>query len=312
MAQRKEIFFMPIDCAKFLIDTNVAKIVRNNIEPFIYQDILLIPHFTKAGALKCFQGELRNLRIYFFPISNKLRITNSLHKYAHGCNYTDFKLSEFKNTIEELSDFFHENLFEGDVKSFEIGCNIIVPDANASWKRLASYKANPFKAIVSYGLPYGASCFHKQYTSKIYNKSVETKKTKQEIGAFPLPENIIRWEVIYRRLAALHNRKTPIPIYKVRDLIDIEKMQYLCDDVVSKYNDSIKVCSPNLNGLSLKQITALGRIGNADISSIMKENHPDTYKCDRNIYNKIIKQAQMDAENDGKLIQKKMCELLNS
>lgn len=301
-----------VDNIGFSIKRDVSKIVNGRKEAFMLWAILFIPFFNKIGDLKYFKGFLNNLQIKLNPYSNKIFITNSLHKYKHGCNYTDFPLSQLKETIYELSDLLHENLLDANVNQTECGCNIIVPDSNASWKRVKSYNSKSFEPITSYSKTYGSSSFFKQYTVKAYNKTAATLSRKKEIGPFPVPQNLFRWEVAYRRMAALYNRKVPIPIYKGEDLIDIEKMQYLCDDVVAKYNDSIKACSPNLNGLSLKQITALSRIGNADISSIMKENHPDTYKCDRNIYNKIIKQAQLDAENDGKLIQEKMCELLNS
>lgn len=303
---------MPIDKLKIELNDDVPEIAKRSRDSFEYNNIIFVPVYGKStGEINKFSGKIQNLMIDFFPSSNKYVITNSLHKFLHGWNQTDFTLSELNKSIENLSDMLHVNVFDGKIKNIEYGCNVIVSDVTSTWQDLKSYKGKRYVPQNFGGKDYGANCYFKQYTIKAYNKTAETKEHNSNKNTI-VHNNLFRWEVAAKYMTALYNRKYPIPIEKVKDLVDITKLQYLVDDAVAKYNDSIKNSEPNINSLSLNKVTALARMNTPAYSQFIKENHPDTFNKDRATFNKIMKVTAMEKNIVGKLIEQKMRDLINS
>jgi hypothetical protein len=222
-----------------------------------------------------------------------------------GNNHSDFTKSKLIAALQELKHITQENIFEADIQQLEIGCNIIVPDANAAWKNLGSYKGRNYQPQYYNGQPYGSSCYFDQYVIKGYNKPTQVKAVDKEI----IQENLFRVEVNYKSMAALHNRKIKIPLKKVKDLFEPAIMQQLCDDVVTKYRDTLKnqIVTPT----TLKEATAYSRMIVPVVKELVHSNHKDTYNQDRALYRRLMKKAAEGGDNIEKLLTAKFAELMN-
>jgi len=297
-----------IDNITICIDEKMTLKLPDDNRVFEYRGLNFIPRFSSSGEIFQWDATLKNLRIKIRPSSNQVIICNSLHKYAHGSNYTDYSLTELRDTIEELSDILNINMFHGDIKKIEYGCNILVPDANLPWQRLISYKNKFYQQQLYKGQPYGASSYSTNYVLKAYNKAKQVKA----VDGLVIPDNLFRWEVKAASMAALHKRKVPIPVEKVEHLLNVQNAQSLADDAVKKYRDSIKNCLPNFDLRSLREMTAYARMSDKKVSDFIQLNHTDTYNMDRKLFREVMNDAAATEDNVGELMEQKFKELIYS
>ena len=299
---------MPVDNIKLSLTCHISEEILDVRDIFIYHDLLFIPGYNTAGEIYKYTSTIRNLRITYFPASTLWYIENSLHKFIDGCNYTDISLSKLKLAIEELSENLDLNILEARIKKIECGCNIFVPDADAACMRLESYKGKQFQPQWYNGKAYGGSSYFNNYVIKGYNKTIQVKA----LDGITIPNNLFRWEVKYKSMNALYDRRIPIAIENVKDLLNIDKMQMLCTDVVSKYRDSIKNYKPSIDSLPLKQATAFARMADPFVSEHLHANHRDTYNIDRRIYRKLMKETAAEEDEIATLLENKFNYLLNN
>ncbi len=238
-----------------------------------YKGLECIPGMNSQGQIFKYTSNLKNLRIMFLPYSGKCVISNSLHKYAHEFNYTDFTMTDLKNTVAELSDILSLDISNAAIRKIEYGCNIELPDPDIVCADLHSYKANNYRPVWSKKLAYGASCFFANYVLKAYNKTMQVKA----VDKINLPEKLFRWEIKITSMAALHKRKIPIAVEKVKDLFNLENAQMLCEDLIDKYDNSVKKRLVNLSDMSLREITAFSRMLDTRIANLLHSNHRQTY-----------------------------------
>src|ERR1035437_2561676 len=191
---------MPVDNIKLSLTSYIPEEILDARDIFIYHDLVFIPGYNTTGEIYKYTSTIRNLRITYFPASTLWYIENSLHKFIDGCNYTDFSLSKLKLAIEELSENLDLNILEARIKKIECGCNISVPDANATFLRLGSYKGKKYQPQYYNGKAYGATTYFNNYSIKAYNKTTQVKA----VDGLTIPKNLFRWEVKYNSMAALY------------------------------------------------------------------------------------------------------------
>lgn len=149
-----------------------------------------------------FQTNWRNLRISYFPNQEKIKISNSLHKFFNAeilkyglVNHNDFTKSNVCETIHLLEDVFDRSSSEMKlIGRFEYGLNIntnsIKPyDIIERYTSIVTTSVNPFYAFYNkQGKPYSKFCSFTNYNVKAYDKSKEAGLTSS---------NIFRFEIVH-------------------------------------------------------------------------------------------------------------------
>lgn len=72
-------------------------------EPFYWKELYFTPKFKK-GFLNGFESDFKGLKIILYE--DKIRITNSLHKFYKGNNHSDFTFSELTDSINIITKYF--------------------------------------------------------------------------------------------------------------------------------------------------------------------------------------------------------------
>ena len=297
---------MPVDNIKIQLNERLPQVAFKSTEPFEFRDLLFSPCYSKTGELYGFTSELQNLKIRMLLSTNRIIIENSLHKYLDTSNHSDFPVSGLKKAIERLSDHLHIDIREGVIKKIECGCNINVPDATEAWRRLRSYKGNEYLPQNFKGKEYGANCYFTQYVLKAYNKSEERRA-----NSIKAPENLFRWELKVQKMDVLHSCKSPVPVFKVDDLTDPTKIQYLCDMTANKYADSVKVYRPDMSQFSLNTLTAIARQSHPQVKEMIRMSHLHTFRADNRVFNQEMKKAAERGDKVLSQIVEKFRELIN-
>ncbi len=154
---------------------------------------------------------VKGLRIR--PIKdNFYSVRGSFHKYKNKGlhNADDYTLSDFKNTLNQLSNEFGLNADIAPLNGFEFGVNIKLPtNPNNALNRHILHKTeigNRQKEYKEYE--------YNNHTFKIYNKSELTEIEPYQSG------NILRVEVRVERMEYIRKQKQ-IYLKRISDLLDV-------------------------------------------------------------------------------------------
>lgn len=207
----------------------------NSFIPFEWKGMQFFPHFKK-GFLKGFESEYKGLRVYLRY--DKITLSNSLHKFYKGNNYSDFTYSELSNAVNEICQKFEIDADQWKIIKMEFGFNVSTPKPAEEYIDLfMSYKEREFEKMKQKQKQkyYGRKCFFTEYDLKVYDKHLQT----QIDDHFDIPNNILRVEFCYNQ-----KRKLPKQIKTLFDLLDREKFKELYSDfkeAFSKviYNDKV-------------------------------------------------------------------------
>lgn len=189
--------------------------------PFSWNGITFTPDFHKNGDVISYSGKLDNL--YVKMISGKIILMNSLHKYYHGDNYSDFTAEDIKHCMEMLSEIFGEVFWDARITKLTAAVNFHC-DASLYVKSLISFKGNPMEPMRprNSAQVYGKRFASTHYNIKVYDKQFEVKK---EDRLFIEPTLRIEKEM---NMNYFHKRRlNPIHIYTPRDLIQSNVVDFL-------------------------------------------------------------------------------------
>lgn len=146
---------------------------KKEFEPFYWRDILFKPTYGKGNKIfmKNYVADIRGLKVVLED--DMLFISNSLHKFFKGDNYSDFTRSELIESIDLLSD----NLGVSDdsiVPTFlEFGINTSFLDVTAYLDSMALYKGKSFYPMKKSSVEYGRKVEMCEVFAKAYDKSKE-------------------------------------------------------------------------------------------------------------------------------------------
>lgn len=205
----------------------------NSYEPFEWKELLFVPKF-KNGNLIGFESQYRGLKILLYP--DKIKISNSLHKFYKDNNYSDFRYSELRKAIGMICRKFEIEAKYWEIKKMEFGFCIITPQpANQYLNVFFEYKLRQFEKMKHQLRDYGRKCFMYEYALKVYDKNLQVEITDNL--------NISDWRL---RIEFCYNQKRKLPktIRTLGDLLDNEKFKHLYKDLneaFSKvvYNDEV-------------------------------------------------------------------------
>ncbi len=207
----------------------------NSFKPFEWRELLFYPKYTK-GKLRGFESDYNGFRVFLYY--DRIELSNSIHKFHKGNNYTDFTLSELMDAINTICVKFGIEANRWEIKKLEFGLNILtVKKADHYLDLIYQYKNREFEKMKAKHITYGKKFFMSEYAIKIYDKYVQTKKMYNVI----IPENTLRVEFCYNQ-----KRKLPKQIKFLSDLQDKDKFKELYNDLnvaISKiiFNDEVNV-----------------------------------------------------------------------
>lgn len=255
-------------------------LIKAKGRPFEYRGIDFAPKYSN-GMLCRYEGKLRNLKIFWYP--SKVFISNSIHKFWLGNNYTNFHLCDMKAAIETLNYATGINFNDAIITKLEHGCNIVA-NAVKAYRSLKSYKSKDFYFMRDKGKEYGAVCDFTDYRIKGYDKSYQVK----QVDGININESLFRWEIALNRMRSLEGVLNTSPI-TIRDLLMPDSWQVLAKDSILKYKKTVKMEQLNLHKLkSTHEKRVLAEMLVPEIREDLKRHHKETYKRDRRIYNRIM------------------------
>jgi hypothetical protein len=218
------------DKMKFNIECkNIPKEIRDQVyTPVEWSGILFEPRINRITGNFDYEGFDRNLFLKFsYP--NKLTFSNSIHKYYHGNNFNDFSYSNVHEGINQLAETYSFNLSDALITNIEYGCNNILINGKAIYEEFVGLKGKESQEMSTRsGFVYGRSCRLTDYGLKMYNKSYESLGILDDINI------ILRTELAVGNMKYLRNRKEPIPIYTLNDVLNKELWYRLSEDLLEK------------------------------------------------------------------------------
>jgi hypothetical protein len=282
----------------------IPQLLKAKGKPMEVNGIMYSPKYSNGEIIR-YEAQLKNLRLFVYP--SKMYLVNSLHKYWHnGYNHTDFNLLDAHNAIEDISIKTGINWFDAKVKSLEVGCNILANPTSAI-DALHSYKGKNYVPMLKGSTKYGSKCSFDLYSVKLYNKQFEVKQTaKIDIG-----KPLVRWELVMS--AKYFNRFKLTEILTFEKLLNPHFFQLIINEAIAIFKNTIKVQTVNYSKLKLNEVRALSCMINLNGKEQIKNNHKNTYKTDRKIFNAIMKDRnKCFDENTGELIEQKFKELVTA
>lgn len=272
--------------------------------PFELRGNIYSPKY-RNGEIKGYEASINNLKVFIGP--QNIYLTNSLHKFFKGNNYSDFRYSELHEAICRLSEVTGYNWIHGAIKKIEYGCNIVNENAHPICG-LVSYRGKNYLPMSKCGKVYGWSVDTAKYTLKGYDKQYQVGR----VDGLKIDRPIFRWEVVVKHSQYLE-RKLNTSWLPVEKVFQKSGLQLLAKDAVQKFEDSIKIGRMNLKVLTAEHKKILAVMLNPEIRQDFKDSHREAYKKYVRVYRQIMSSASIALpDNMGEKISEKMAELLSS
>lgn len=250
-------------------------------KPFEWYNLIWNPKFDKYGTPYAYNTKIKNLHITM--TADRIKIENSIQKFYRNNNYEPFNFHQLKEAYNQLNDLLPFNLYEAKISSLEIGV-AIEEDTSTVLSSWANFNGKQAAPMLSRNNQYGAKYFLTEYSVKGYDKTKEVAHHDQIL----LPQQLFRFEVAVKT-KNLNRGKYGIGIYTVNDLIDPFKYQLLGNFLIEKYKQIEKVPVIELKNTTIKEKRLIATFKDTIILKSIKKQHPDSYKKDKIIHNKIIK-----------------------
>lgn len=284
-----------------LIDKLPKEAIARAKEPFHWYNCLWLPRFNKYGEVTTYESNIVNLKLWLR--GSELTICNSLQKFYMQNNYNAFSFCQVKEAISMMNDYFDFDLYDAEVKKTAVGI-VIGEQEDNSFKNWLEYKGNKPILMRNSTKVYGAHFKGTNYNIKGYDKTYQTKTESNTT----LSKNLIRFE-LEANSRHLNNRKHPIGIYTVADLVNKSKFDALADELLNVYDTIKKQPIINYQELKPKEILLLGAMKDKDSFNGLKKYHKHSFKLLRKDYSKLLDSiADVELENS---IRRKILEQIN-
>lgn len=264
-----------------IIDQLPKEAVARAKTPFEWNNCLWLPRFNKYGEITTYESNINNLKLWLR--GSELTICNSLQKFYMQNNYQAFSYCQVQDAIAKLDAYFDFDLYGAEVKKTAVAV-VIAEEEDNTFKNWLEYKGNKPILMRNSTKVYGAHFKGTNYNIKGYDKTYQTKAESD----VRLAESFIRFELeAYKRY--FNNRKYPIGIYTVADLVDKKKFNALGNELVKVYDTIKKQPIINYKDLQPKEISLLAAMSNEATFKGLKKYHPHTFKLFRKEYSKLLK-----------------------
>lgn len=269
------------DNITFVLPNHITmELVEKCPTPFEYLGLIFSPRYS-GSDIKGYHASLDNLSL-FLSFSG-LTVSNSIHKYSKGNNYSDFTFQDVCVAIKTLEQKLRFKAQEAVLKKFEFACNIVF-DAKDTYSRWLSYKGTTPQVMMKNNKVYGTKIYKTDYTIKGYDKSYETKvNARQNLDA-----SIFRFELAVKNLRFINRTRGGLKLHTLADLVNVNNVQLLADKLIQMHRDIKKEAYIDNSSLSPEQTRFIAYCENPKATQIMKVNHPSTYKRDQKKYKELL------------------------
>jgi hypothetical protein len=194
-------------------------------------EMLFKPQYANANEIIItkYNADFKGLR--FELDGTHLTISNSLHKFYKGNNYSDFTYHEILQAIKRIEEITGISADKFSIKKLEIGVNIITKiDINKIIDAVVSYKKKYFFKDMEYdGLVYGKKVKLSEYLIKLYNKTKECWRHNK----VRIKENLLRVEIRFNKSRLLRG------ITNLEDLKSRESLNILSEILIKDIQSTI-------------------------------------------------------------------------
>ena len=234
---------MPVDNITCVADvTGVRKSLTEENYLRIGKLTLIPIPCPKTGEIIKHQTIIKNLLFTFKE--NHLIVSNSLHKFFKGNNYSNFSYSELIKSIEKVEGLTGICSRQFEIKKMEFAVNITTEKPpHQYFPMFSDFKGREFDKMRSKAFWYGVKYHFTEYALKVYDKSEMVKRTER----IAMNQNLLRFEIEYKKSRIIPHVKT------LSDLKNREKIKGLFDELV-------------------KQVEQLNCEGSEDFSNINSRN----------------------------------------
>lgn len=287
-----------------MYDTIKSKVIIDNLPNIFYagklQNIdwagfLWRPIQNKKAFVIGYQTELQNIHLKLY--GSELQIENSLQKFLMGNNYQDFTFTQVLTALDTLNKQLPIDLYKTTLSRADVGfviCHDTAQEVN-SW---LEYKGKRPLPMIKNNRVYGSEFRQTNNKFKAYDKTFEANKT----SGIKLNEQLMRVE-LKGNYRYFNNRKYPIGIYTVQDLIDPIKYKLLANELLNFYSAIKKNANLDFSNWSAKETRLYGYMNYADSAQAMKLHHKETHKKERGQYLKLLSKYK-DAEQEKSVFNK--------
>lgn len=190
--------------------------------PFEKFGLIFTPVFFKnTSEIRGYQSNYKGLRIVLS--NNNIIVSNSLHKFFKGNNYSDFSRKELYNAIDDLCGKFQIEASKWEIKQLEFGLNIFEFELmHQILDCILSYKNTEFDRMKHKTQNYGKKFSKSEYSIKFYDKRMQVKF----MDKLNLDFNILRIEIAYN-----NRRKLPKGLLTLSDLKNENCIKSLFDEL---------------------------------------------------------------------------------
>lgn len=235
----------------------------------------------KARTTTKHQALVKNL--LFTLKGDVLIISNSLHKFHKGNNYSDFSFLDLQVMIREIENLTGINAEYFEIRKLEFALNIETINKPYLYLPMFSdYKGKEFdKMKTKTGFWYGNKYKLSEYALKVYDKSEMIKRNE----GIKLELNLLRFETEYSRVRKIPNIKT------LADLKNKDNLQIIFNELIN-------------------QVERLNCIGNEDFSNVSSRDREMYFAGQASRFwiaeNMLNKETAKDKKKRYKAIQQKV------
>ena len=261
---------------------------------------------TKTGQVKYWESTYENLKLRL--TNDSLVVLNSWHKFFKGNNYSDYSLSQIIETYKDISEILDIDILNATVKKISYGLVVNTP-ADINYNNWSFYKSKPPTPMMKGSKQYGAKFYFTDFNIKGYDKKMELKLHSGII----VEQEMFRFEVEVKYMKHLLKRKKPVNIYTVADVLDYENIQYLMNDLLTKYSTIEKLPFYNFTQLNKQDRLIVSMLSFAQARTFLQKKENHTYKRYKTKL-KLIKRLSDEEYHHTtlRLLNDKATQLLNS
>ncbi len=247
----------------------------------MFGDIAFVPvKCLITRTIKYYQAKVENLLITYKHRNSIIRVTNSIHKFAKGNNYSEMSFKELCQALNRIVEITGIRLEQWKLKKMEIAFNIETERKGTEYLALFSTFKNKIPdKMRKDAYWYGIKWFFSEYQLKIYDKTEEVKRHDK----ISLDANILRFEIVIAKM-----RKIPV-VSLLSDLQSEEKLTLLFDFFISEIEKIKTIETVDFSQVSKERdIEMFFASQNESYWQTQKEINPDKVKEKRRRYNRIL------------------------
>ncbi|UNY99857.1 hypothetical protein MQE36_05790 [Zhouia spongiae] len=267
---------------KYQVSQLPKVVVKQKEKSFYWKGVKWCPVYNKENKrVNGYETRVNNLDLRLK--GNTIFCSNSLQKWYMGNNYESFNYAQVVEAFKCLNTALPFNVYDAQVYYLAVGV-VIEEETKPIIDTWLGFNGKQPLPMLGSNKVYGKKFYLTDYNIKGYDKTFEVKKHNQ----INLDKQLFRFELeTYTR--NLNNRKNPIVIYTVKDLIDKAKYQELASELLSKYQKIEKKQSVPLSKLTNKEKETLALFQNKDILAQYKIDHYESFRKRRTVYNRLQK-----------------------